>query len=42
MKLPFGVSVLADPLAAISVAEAVEATFVRTFLSWVYERLGDR
>lgn len=37
--VPFGVSVLADPEAAISVAEAVEANFVRTFLSWVY--VGD-
>lgn len=34
--IPFGVSVLADPEAAISVGSAVEATFVRTFLSWVY------
>ncbi len=33
---PFGVSVLADPLAAISVGEAVEANFVRIFLSWVF------
>lgn len=39
VKLPFGVSVLADPRAAVSVAEAVEANFVRTFLSWVY--VGD-
>ncbi|MBC7123724.1 MAG: BtpA/SgcQ family protein [Pseudothermotoga sp.] len=39
VKLPFGVSVLADPIAAISVAEAVEAAFVRTFLCWVY--VGD-
>ncbi|GAB4319895.1 BtpA/SgcQ family protein [Pseudothermotoga elfii] len=39
VKIPFGVSVLADPEAAISVAEAVEANFVRTFLSWVY--VGD-
>ena len=35
-KLPFGVSVLADPMAAISVGAAVEADFVRIFLSWVY------
>jgi uncharacterized protein len=33
---PFGVSVLADPVAAISVGSAVEADFVRIFLSWVY------
>jgi len=33
---PFGVSVLADPLAAISVGSAVGADFVRIFLSWVY------
>ncbi|MEM2507692.1 MAG: BtpA/SgcQ family protein [Nitrososphaeria archaeon] len=39
IKIPFGVSVLADPVAAVSVAEAVEASFVRTFLSWVY--VGD-
>jgi len=35
-KLPFGVSVLADPIAAISVGTAVEANFVRIFLSWVF------
>jgi membrane complex biogenesis BtpA family protein len=35
-KLPFGVSVLADPMAAISVGAAVQANFVRIFLSWVY------
>lgn len=34
--LPFGVSVLADPEGAISVAGAVQADFVRTFLSWVF------
>ena len=33
---PFGVSVLADPVAAISVGSAVGADFVRIFLSWVY------
>ena len=33
---PFGVSVLADPMAAISVGAAVGADFVRIFLSWVY------
>lgn len=33
---PFGVSVLADPVAAISVGAAVEASFVRIFLSWVF------
>jgi len=36
VNLPFGVSVLADPEAAFSVAEAVNANFVRSFLSWVY------
>lgn len=36
VRLPFGISVLADPEAAISIAEAVEATFVRIFLSWVF------
>lgn len=35
-KKPFGVSVLADPMAAISVGAAVESSFVRIFLSWVY------
>jgi len=34
--LPFGISVLADPVAAISIGAAVEADFVRIFLSWVY------
>lgn len=33
---PYGVSVLADPEAAIAVGTAVEATFVRIFLSWVF------
>jgi hypothetical protein len=33
---PFGVSVLADPVAAISVGGAVGANIVRIFLSWVY------
>ena len=36
---PFGLSVLADPEAAISVGTAVEADFVRIFLSWVF--VGD-
>jgi len=35
-SMPFGVSVLADPMAAISVGAAVEANFVRIFLSWVF------
>ena len=39
IDIPFGVSVLADPEAGISVASAVEAKFVRMFLSWVY--VGD-
>lgn len=38
-KVPFGLSVLADPEAAISIGAAVEADFVRIFLSWVY--VGD-
>lgn len=33
---PFGVSVLADPVAAISLGAAVESDFVRIFLSWVF------
>jgi membrane complex biogenesis BtpA family protein len=33
---PFGVSVLADPIAAISVGAAVGSDFVRIFLSWVF------
>lgn len=36
VKIPFGVSVLADPVATISVGGAVEAHFVRIFLSWVF------
>ena len=36
LGMPFGVSVLADPEGAASVAEAVEANFVRMFLSWVF------
>ena len=36
---PFGLSVLADPQAAIAIGAAVEADFVRIFLSWVY--VGD-
>jgi len=39
VRMPFGVSVLADPEAAIAVAEAVEANFVRIFLTWVF--VGD-
>jgi len=35
-KKPFGVSVLADPEAAIAVGSATGATFVRIFLSWVF------
>ncbi len=38
---PFGVSVLADPVAAISVGEAVGANFVRIFLSWVFASAGE-
>lgn len=37
--VPFGLSVLADPQAAIAIGAAVEADFVRIFLSWVY--VGD-
>jgi len=36
LKKPFGVSVLADPMAAISVGSAVGSNFVRIFLSWVF------
>lgn len=36
VKIPFGLSVISDPEAAISVGKAVEADFVRCFLSWVY------
>jgi uncharacterized protein len=35
-RKPFGVSVLADPVAAISLGAAVESSFVRIFLSWVF------
>lgn len=34
--VPFGVSVLMDPLASISVAYAVGASFIRTFVTWAY------
>lgn len=33
---PFGVAVLADPLAAMSIAAGVGATFIRGFLTWTY------
>ena len=39
LKIPFGLSVLADPEAAIAIGTAVESDFVRIFLSWVY--VGD-
>jgi len=39
VERPFGLSVLADPEAAISIGTAVRANFVRIFLSWVY--VGD-
>ncbi len=35
-RKPFGVSVLADPVAAISVGSAVGSSFIRIFLSWVF------
>lgn len=38
-NVPFGLSVLADPEAAIAIGKAVEADFVRIFLSWVF--VGD-
>lgn len=37
--LPFGLSVLADPQAAVAIGTVVEADFVRVFLSWVF--VGD-
>ncbi|NLD97370.1 MAG: SgcQ protein, partial [Synergistaceae bacterium] len=37
--VPFGLSVLADPEAAVAIGAAVEADFVRIFLSWVF--VGD-
>ena len=39
LDVPFGLSVLADSQAAIAVGAAVNACFVRIFLSWVY--VGD-
>lgn len=39
IDLPYGLSVLADSEAALSVGKAVESDFVRMFLSWVY--VGD-
>lgn len=38
-KAPFGLSVLADAEAAISIGKVVDANFVRIFLSWVF--VGD-
>lgn len=38
-KKPFGLSVLADPEAAIAIGTAVGADYVRIFLSWVF--VGD-
>jgi len=37
--VPFGLSVLADPAAAVAIGAAAEADFVRIFLSWVF--VGD-
>lgn len=39
LDVPFGLSVLADPEAAIAIGKAVDADFVRIFLSWVF--VGD-
>jgi len=39
IKIPYGLSVLADSEAAIAIGNAVGASFVRIFLSWVY--VGD-
>lgn len=39
LDVPFGLSVLADPKAAIAIGKAVDADFVRIFLSWVF--VGD-
>ncbi|MDR2523388.1 MAG: BtpA/SgcQ family protein [Synergistaceae bacterium] len=38
-KIPFGLSVLADPEAAIAIGAATGANYVRIFLSWVF--VGD-
>ena len=38
-KVPFGLSVLADPEAAIAIGTATGADYVRIFLSWVF--VGD-
>lgn len=35
-KVPFGLSVLADPAAAIAIGTATGADYVRIFLSWVF------
>lgn len=39
VKIPFGLSVLADSSAAIAIGNATGANFVRIFLSWVF--VGD-
>ncbi len=39
LKVPFGLSVLADAEAAIAIGKSVNADFVRIFLSWVF--VGD-
>jgi membrane complex biogenesis BtpA family protein len=38
-RLPFGLSVLADPKAAVAIGTATGASYVRIFLSWVF--VGD-
>jgi membrane complex biogenesis BtpA family protein len=36
VKVPFGLSVLADSAAALAIGDAVGASFARIFLSWVF------
>lgn len=36
VKIPYGCGVLVDPYAAISIAKAIDATFIRAYISGVY------
>lgn len=36
IKIPYGCGVLVDPYAAISIAKAIDATFIRSYVSGVY------
>ena len=36
VKIPYGCGVLVDPIAAISIAKAIDASFIRAYISGVY------